>query len=409
MDKKKPKAFWVTPHLRGRGVTVVVEEATHAVSKIANAEIGIVCLHNLPECYFETATVSAICLNLPRDDRQAAIDGFRRWIDVARPDVLLMNDVAAIEAFWPYIPQHIRTIVVLHDHAYGWIKGAIEHSESIDAIVTVSEFVERSVAGKFNHYQGIFRTVENGTSYPSAPSRKLHRGPLKLVFLGAIDRQKGAFDLPRILKECKNRKIDCSLTIIGGTSDALDAEFAKAGVGENVIWAGRLSREQCFDALGKGDVLLMLSRGESFGLVTIEAMSMGCVPIGYEVGGTADIIVHGESGYLVPLCSYKHVVRSIETVDKDRDLLLHMSEKCIKRSRERYSSESMAERYWKLIQDVLNSNRRCGRLNPKSFQLPNLTSRRYVKFLPAPVRTRIGQFLSLFPVLENYLRKFKGI
>ena len=407
--RANPKIFWVTPHLRGRGVTVVVEEATHGVARIAGADIGVLCLHSLPESYFETATVPAVCLDLPLGDRQACIDGFRGWMDRELPDVLIMNDVASIEAFWSFIPQGIRVIVVLHDHAFGWTKGAIEHAASLDAIVPVSQFVERSVADKLRRFDGIFRTVENGTSYPVAPERDIHRDRLRLVFLGAIDRQKGAFDLPAVLKECKKRKIDCSLTIIGGRSDELAAEFAAADVREYVVWADRLPRQQCFDALEKSDVLLMLSRAEPFGLVTVEAMSMGCVPIGYSVGGTAEIIEDNKSGYLVPLCSYKRVADAIEKLDRDRPLLKNLSEESMRRSRECYSSASMAERYWKVIQDVMDSPRQGIRLDPGTFRLPNLTSRRYVKIVPAGVRSLISKVVGSFPVLENYLRKFKGI
>lgn len=406
-----PKIFWVTPHLRGRGVTVIVEEATHGVTAIADTDIGIgiVCLHDLPEEYSATATVPAVCLNLPRNDQQAAIDGFSRWVNDARPAVLIMNDVAAIEPFWPYIPENIRVIVVLHDHAYGWTRSAIKYAETLDAIVPVSKFVERSVSGKLRHFDGMFRTVENGTSYPVPPKRDAQSGPLKLVFLGAVDRQKGAYDLPAILMECKRQKIACSLTIIGGISDALAANFASVGVSEYVVWVGRLPRKQCFDALAQGDILLMLSRGESFGLVTVEAMSMGCVPIGYSVGGTADIIEDGKSGFLVPLCSYKRVVSAIKRLDGDRALLHSLGAGAMKRSRGRYSSASMAERYWKLIQDVLDLGRASKRRDFTSFRLPIPSSRRYAKVVPAPFRKMIGKIVSLSPKLENGLRKWRGI
>jgi glycosyltransferase involved in cell wall biosynthesis len=405
----KLNIYWVTPHLRGRGVTVVVEEATHAVAKLTSAQVSICCLHNLPDSYFESSIVPAVCLNLPRDDRQVAIDGFRSWMEQELPDVLIMNDVASIEAFWPYIPRQIRVIVVLHDHAYGWTKSAIEYAESLDAIIPVSKFVERSVSAKMRHFSGIFRTVENGTSYPPSLKREVSTGPLKLVFLGAIDRQKGAFDLPKILAECEKRNIYYSLTIIGGTSEALAAEFARSGVSHNVVWVGHMPRHRCFEFLANSDILLMLSRGESFGLVTIEAMSMGCVPIGYAVGGTSSIIDDGETGFLVPLCSYNVFGEVLELVDKDRRRLLELSKEAIIRVRLRYSSRAMAVRYLKLIQDVIASPRESVRFEVDMFRLKNPTSRRYVKLFPAVFRRMISKVISINPHLENRLRKWRGI
>jgi glycosyltransferase involved in cell wall biosynthesis len=45
-------------------------------------------------------------------------------------------------------------------------------------------------------------------------------------------------------------------------------------------------------------VLLMFSRSEGFGLVTIEAMLRGIPVIGYDGGATGEIITHEETGYL---------------------------------------------------------------------------------------------------------------
>jgi glycosyltransferase involved in cell wall biosynthesis len=48
------------------------------------------------------------------------------------------------------------------------------------------------------------------------------------------------------------------------------------------------------------DVLLMLSRYESFGYVTADALAMGIPVIGTAVTGTRDLIENGVNGYLVP-------------------------------------------------------------------------------------------------------------
>ena len=46
------------------------------------------------------------------------------------------------------------------------------------------------------------------------------------------------------------------------------------------------------------DVLLMFSRAEGFGRVTVEAILRGIPVIGYDSAGTAELINHGETGYL---------------------------------------------------------------------------------------------------------------
>ena len=52
--------------------------------------------------------------------------------------------------------------------------------------------------------------------------------------------------------------------------------------------------------LGELDVLVVPSRAEPFGLVTLEAMAAGVPVIATDAGGSPEIIRHGREGFLVP-------------------------------------------------------------------------------------------------------------
>ena len=63
---------------------------------------------------------------------------------------------------------------------------------------------------------------------------------------------------------------------------------------------GGVSRQQTVDLYSKAHGLLHLHRWEEmFGLVPIEAMATGCVPICMKRGGPAETIVNGVTGFLV--------------------------------------------------------------------------------------------------------------
>jgi N-acetyl-alpha-D-glucosaminyl L-malate synthase BshA len=49
------------------------------------------------------------------------------------------------------------------------------------------------------------------------------------------------------------------------------------------------------------DLFLLPSEQESFGLTALEAMNCGVPVIASDVGGLPEVIVHGETGYLLPL------------------------------------------------------------------------------------------------------------
>ena len=61
----------------------------------------------------------------------------------------------------------------------------------------------------------------------------------------------------------------------------------------------------------------MSSKPEGFGIVYLEAMAAGCVTIGTEGQGIADIIEHGVNGFLVPADDADCIVRVIESCMAD--------------------------------------------------------------------------------------------
>jgi glycogen(starch) synthase len=63
---------------------------------------------------------------------------------------------------------------------------------------------------------------------------------------------------------------------------------------------GWLSREELHSAMSAANAVVMPSRYEPFGLVALEAMAMGTPVIAMAVGGLAEIIDHGNTGWLCP-------------------------------------------------------------------------------------------------------------
>jgi glycosyltransferase involved in cell wall biosynthesis len=405
----KSKVVWLTGSLGGRGVTVVAEQAAKAVAVLSAYDVHIVCVHKLPEDFCPIPGVTLHDLKLPRDDDEVACRGLYAWMKQEQPDVVLYNDIPAVEALWPYLPPEVRAIGVLHDVAFGWRRPFIEYQKALHGVSAVSPFVMDALKKDLTSYSGVLRTIDNGTEYPDSVERALPRKPLHLLFFGAIDRQKGAYDLPSVLRACRRLGLACSLSIIGGEADDLKEEVAQAAGPIEVNWLGRLPRKECFEQLVNCDVLLSLSRGESFGLVTVEAMSMGCVPVGYAEGGTRDIVISGESGALVPLCDFKGIAVAIQKLDQDRESWQQMSRAASQRAREVYSLEAMGQRYLELIDSVMASEVTVERLDFTDFRMPPKKYRRYATYVPVSVRKRISQIVACSPRLENFLRKYKGV
>jgi glycosyltransferase involved in cell wall biosynthesis len=86
--------------------------------------------------------------------------------------------------------------------------------------------------------------------------------------------------------------------------DALIAERDRAGV---VRALGRLEDDALREEYRRADVVILISRhergatprGEGLGLVVLEAAAAGTTAIAAKVGGSRDIVIDGETGYLI--------------------------------------------------------------------------------------------------------------
>ena len=93
---------------------------------------------------------------------------------------------------------------------------------------------------------------------------------------------------------------DYSLTIVGeGAMRArLESRVMELGAAGKIRMTGRLPREEIIPILDKSDVFILISKGEVFGLVYIEAMSRGCIVIASRNEGMEGVIEHGVNGFL---------------------------------------------------------------------------------------------------------------
>jgi len=154
-------------------------------------------------------------------------------------------------------------------------------------------------------------------------------GPLELTFLGNVAPRKGLDDLVAGLRRVGRTDVDWRLTVVGDRTvepahvAAVEDAVAAAGVADRVRFTGRLDDDAVAARLRETHVLAVPSRYEPFGMVYLEAMGFGCVPVATTAGGAAEFIRDGESGLLVDPDSPAGVASAVRRLD-DRDRLARM-------------------------------------------------------------------------------------
>jgi glycosyltransferase involved in cell wall biosynthesis len=133
------------------------------------------------------------------------------------------------------------------------------------------------------------------------PPRDGRTGPVQLLAVGAIVRRKGYDVLVTALDAL--RTLDWRLTIVGDARDpdaarALKAQIAAAGLGERIMFAGAVAREQLPALYAAADLFVLPSRYEGFGMAYAEAIAHGLPVIGTTAGAITET-VPADAGVLV--------------------------------------------------------------------------------------------------------------
>jgi starch synthase len=127
-----------------------------------------------------------------------------------------------------------------------------------------------------------------------------------VVFVGRITRQKG---LPYLLRACAQLPADVQIVLCAGAPDTPEILAEVEGLvnelrsgREGVIWIpDMLPRHEVVALLTHGTVFACPSVYEPLGIVNLEAMACELAVVATATGGIPEVVVDGETGWLVPI------------------------------------------------------------------------------------------------------------
>lgn len=132
----------------------------------------------------------------------------------------------------------------------------------------------------------------------------------------------------------------------------LEREADQLGVRDRVIFAGY----QPADAVLPGfDVFVLPSWIEGMPITVLEAMAHAKPVVATPVGGTAEVVVDGETGLLVPPRDPERLAEAIRRLVADRDLARRLGEAGRARLEERFTAEAMARKVLAIYDEVVAS------------------------------------------------------
>ncbi len=175
-----------------------------------------------------------------------------------------------------------------------------------------------------------------------AEAKRYKKENFDLMMLGQIAPGKRQEDAIRAVKILIEKKLDIHLSIFGNVVDAnyhktLLEIIAKNGLKNNIHFEGYIPNP--YQLITNANAMLVCSKAEAFGRVTVEAMMLGTPVIGADSGATKELVKHNKTGLLYKCCNANDLAEKIEYLYNDEDLLKELSENCYRFTKLEFSKE----------------------------------------------------------------------
>jgi N-acetyl-alpha-D-glucosaminyl L-malate synthase BshA len=277
------------------------------------------------------------------------------------PAALLAQQMLAPKRRLPFITTLHGTDITLvgTDRSYYPItKFSIEQS---NGITSISDYLRKEtveVFGVANEIRVIKNFVNCDRYQPNEEKKEARRyapnGEKLLIHLSNFRPVKRAPDCIRILAETL-KSTPAHLLMAGDGPDRGPCEYLarELKVEKHVSFLGKQGHVERLIPLAH--VLLMPSEMESFGLVALEAMACGVVPVATSVGGVPELITDGEDGFLEKPGDIAAQAARVVSLLTDEELHYRMRKAGRWNASERFCTDKIIPMYEKYYADVITS------------------------------------------------------
>ncbi len=252
--------------------------------------------------------------------------------------------------------------------------------EMADCVIAVSKETKVDIQKLFNVDDSKIKMVYNGidtTQY----TKRANDGTLKkfginenvpyLLFVGRITRQKGIVHLVNAIKYFNP---GFQIVLCAGAPDTPEiADEMKTAVSavqkqrEGIIWIeDMVDKDAAIQLYSNAELFCCPSIYEPFGIINLEAMSCETAVVASAVGGIKEVVVHGETGLLVPVEQLnespfepvnpdqfsRDLAKAVNTLMADDQLRKEMAIKGRRRAVENFSWTAIAEQIAKIYSEL---------------------------------------------------------
>jgi len=257
------------------------------------------------------------------------------WLRAERPDVVVTNTAViptpALASAVAGIP-HVWWLheFVTKDHGFRYALGEPLSQRSIGWLSKLVVANSRAVQGHFSPpiRTDKMRVIYQGIVGFDASPNTIDPPNLRALVVGSLTPAKGVALALEAASILKSEAIHMELRLVGPIRAAYREELnrlaADLGIADSVEVVGATMTPQA--EFPWANVILMCSRSEAFGRVTVESLKSGRPVVGTRSGGTTELISDGVNGFLFAPGNAQELASALRRLATEPGLLALMSE-----------------------------------------------------------------------------------
>lgn len=244
----------------------------------------------------------------------------------------------------------------LEQSVYRWLEKLVV--PITDKIIAVSDYDRKLGIEQLSLSDDKITTIHNGMTDidESLIANPEEDSPVNIIMVARFDHQKDQLELLKATYNIENIHIH----FVGDGHLRKDAEALaeKLEMKEKTTFWGELNSVD--DVLAKSQIFALISNWEGFPCSTLEAMRAKLPTVVSDVGGSAEAIEQGVTGYAVKKGDIQTLHNVIKELTVDTEKRKEMGEAARNRFENLYTFETMYEKTFQLYSEIIhgNSNKR---------------------------------------------------
>ncbi len=220
--------------------------------------------------------------------------------------------------------------------------------KNFDEIICHSDFSARNISKTYNvETKVILLGTKTDVFKPTKNKKK------KVILSIAAQKTQRTDFLIKTLEKTLKEENDLELWVVGSSGDH-DNELKKLvndlKLSDKIKFFGRVSDQLLVDLYSQAMVVIHLVKQPPFGLIVTESMACETPVIACHPGGTDEIIIHGETGFLIDENDENAIIEYVKKFLDEPKLSYEMGSKSRKRIQEHFELRTKNKELRQLMQ-----------------------------------------------------------